>query len=93
MGTVISPIYGITNDNTALEQEYDSEEETLSLDDLIEKNQEMTEEVDPIHHEANFDSLVKSLEEHQGKAERKKESTLEAQNLSLFDDFDEDFHF
>lgn len=96
LGTVISPIYGITQKDEE-EEAFEPEmifpkEESLSLDDLIEKNtpekiQDIAEE-DPFAHEANFDSLVRSLEEDNRAAQEKGEKE-EGQNLSLFDDFDD----
>lgn len=81
LGTVISPIYGIAKEEIVEEKESVEEVEELSLDDLIEKNESNEESI----HDADFESLVASLEEKANKVEKEEE----CQNLSLFDDFDD----
>lgn len=81
LGTVISPIYGISKEE--IEEESVEEVEELSLDDLIEKN-EVKQETN--FDDADFESLVRSLED---KTDEVKKEEAECQNLSLFDDFDD----
>lgn len=81
LGTVISPIYGISKEE--IEEESVEEVEELSLDDLIEKN-EVKQETN--FDDADFESLVRSLED---KVDEVKKEEAECQNLSLFDDFDD----
>lgn len=85
LGTVISPIYGIAKEETEIIEEKESMEDTegLSLDDLIESNEVKKEEA---LNDADFESLVRSLEEKTDKDEKEEP---ECQNLSLFDDFDD----
>lgn len=98
LGTVISPIYGINKEEEAVDMNFslDEEEAQLTLDDLIEtyasNNTEeiVKDEVDPIHYEENFDSLVKSLQEEDPIQEESSKRVIESQNLSLFDDFEEE---
>ncbi len=101
LGTVISPIYGINREENAVNMDFEltEEEPSLTIDELIEKQQKNAslsdtslnteKETDPIHFEANFDSLVKTFEEEENVQKESQKRMAEGQNLSLFDDFEE----
>ena len=100
LGTVLSPIYGTSRDNTAVDMDYelvDDNDTPLTLDDLIQPEvaamvKESSERSLLEQDVAYFDSLVHSFEEDPQDLlqEGAKKRVVDHTNLSLFDDFDDE---